>query len=139
MASHSSDRVHPQIVTRGIAVVGEGVEHAARLFYRKHDIAGDRGTAELVRAEFERSHDAEVAAAALQCPQQIGILFGAGLNHLAVCGDQVRADQAVDGEAELSLQATDATAEREAGNAGVRDGAGGHHQPEGLGFAVQRA
>ena len=133
------DGIHPQFVTRGIAVVGECVEHAARLFDREHDVAGDGGAAELVRAEFERSHDAEVAAAALQCPEQIGILLGAGLHQLAVRGDHVRADHAVDGEAELALQATDATAEREARDAGVRDGAGGHHEPEGLGFTIQRA
>jgi hypothetical protein len=132
------DRVHPQIVTRGQAVIGKGVEYAARLFDREHDAAGDRRPAELVRTEFERRDDAKVAAPALQCPEQVGIFLGVGAHQFSFRGHHLGADQAVDGEAELSLQPADTSAECEAGDPGVRNGAGRHHQPVGLGFTVQR-
>src|SRR5436190_8637512 len=76
----------------------------------------------------ERGDDAEVAAAAAQAPEQIGVL-GFGRDDLAaVGGDDLGLHEVVAGEAELALEPTAAAAEREATDAGGRDPAAGDCQ-----------
>src|SRR5690606_19485251 len=69
--------------------------------------------------------DAEVAAAAAQRPQQVGVLVGVGADDAPVGGDQLGREQVVAGEAVLALQPAGAAAHREAGDAGGRHAAAG--------------
>ena len=50
-----------------------------------------------VRPELEGRHDAEVAAAAAQCPEQVRVLLGAGGEEATVGGHDVGRDQVVAG------------------------------------------
>jgi hypothetical protein len=69
-----------------------------------------------VQAELEPGRHAEVAAAA-DGPEQYRIGVGVDVQHLAVGGDQLGGQQAVDGEAVLSDQVADAAAEGDAADA----------------------
>ena len=69
----------------------------------------------------ERGHDAEVAPAAAQAPEQLRVLVRGGHDLTPVGGDHLGLDQVVADEAELALEPTAATAEREA-----REARGGH-------------
>src|SRR5436190_446280 len=86
----------------------------------------------------ERGDDAEVAAAAAQAPEQIGVL-GFGRDDLAaVGGDDLGLHEVVASEAELALEPTAAAAEREAADAGGRDPAAGDGESVLLGGGVDR-
>ena len=79
-----------------------------------------------MEAELERGDHAEVAAAASQCPEQVGVLVLGRPQQLAVGRDEVDGEEVVDREAVLAHQPADATAEGETGDAGVaHDAAGG--------------
>ena len=90
-----------------------------------------------VQREFHRSHDTEVAAAAPQSPEQVGVLFGAGMHETAVRRDDICADKAVAGEAVATHQPTEAAAEREPADPRGRDEPAGDRQAEGLCFVVE--
>ena len=92
-----------------------------------------------VRLEQEARHHAEIAAAAAQRPEQIGILRLARRDEAAVGQHDVGLEQVVDGEAVLARQIAGAAAERQAGDAGGRDDAERHGQPEGVGGVVDVA
>ena len=95
--------------------------HLGRLLDRPERRARHHGGADRVRAELERGDDAEVAAAAAQRPEQVGVLVGAGVHLRAVGQHHVGADQAVDREPEAARQVAEAAAEREPADAGGRD------------------
>ena len=79
-----------------------------------------------MEAELKRGDHAEVAAAASQRPEQVGVLILGRAQQLAVGRHDVDRKQIVDGEAVLAHQPADATTEREPGDAGVtHDSAGG--------------
>ena len=84
-----------------------------------------------MEVELELRHDAEVAAAAAQPPQQLRVLGLAGVDEPPVRGDDVGGDQVVAREAELAHRPADAAAEREPGDAGAR------HEPAGRREAVR--
>ena len=63
---------------------------------------GDHLALHRVQAELEIRHHAEVAAAAAHAPEQLRILFGAGVPQLPVRGDHVDGLEVVDGHAELA-------------------------------------
>ena len=86
--------------------------------------------------ELELRDDAEVAAAAAQAPEQVGVLGLGRVDEPAVCGDDVGADEVVAGEAVLAHQPADAAAEREAADAGGRDEPAGRCEPVCLGLVV---
>ena len=92
-----------------------------------------------MQGELERGDDAEVAASALERPQQVGVLVRAGADQAPVGGDDLGRDQVVDAQAMAAAQPADAAAERQAGDAGVRDQAARHREPEGLGLAIDVA
>ena len=108
-----------------------------RLVERMHDQPGQHLGTERMQLELERGHDAEIAAAAPQCPEQIRVLLRAGANQPAVGRDDVRRDQIVDGQAELAGGPAEAAAEREAGNAGGRVDAERRGEPERLRLLVE--
>src|SRR6476469_5970211 len=86
----------------------------------------------------EGRDDPKVAAAA-QAPEQVGVLTLARGHEAAVGGDAVRRDQVVAGKAVLALEPADAAAERQARDAGARDGAAGGREAERLRLAVELA
>src|SRR6476661_4526193 len=87
----------------------------------------------------EGCDDPEVAAAAAQAPEQVGVLALARGQEAAVGGDDVRRDQVVAGKAVLALEPADAAAERQTRDAGARDGAAGGREAERLRLAVELA
>src|SRR5262245_19304025 len=79
-----------------------------------------------MEAELERGDHAEIAAAAPQRPEQIGVLVLGRPQQLALGRYDVYSEQVVDREALLSHQPADATAEGEPGDSGMaHDSAGG--------------
>ena len=100
--------------------VAVAAQHLGSVLEREVHRAGEHGP-ELVQAVLERRHDAEVAAAPAQRPEQVGPLVLAGSDLLAVDGDEVRRQQVVDDRAVLAHQPADAAAEREPGDSGVGD------------------
>ena len=79
-------------------------------------------------AELELRHDPEVAAAAAEAPQQVGVLRLARVDEPAVRRDDVGRDEVVARKAELPHRPADAAAEREAGDAGRRHEASGRRE-----------
>jgi len=92
-----------------------------------------------MQAVLERRHQAQVAAAPAQAPEQIGVLGGAGREEAAVGGDDIGRQEIVDDETALAHQPAQAAAERETRDASGRDLAAGRRQPEGLRLVVELA
>ena len=92
-----------------------------------------------MQPEEERGDDAEVAAAAAQRPEEIGVLRLAGGDEAAVGQHHVGLEQVVDGQAELAGEVAEPAAEGDAADAGGGDDAAGGGQPEGVGGVVQIA
>ncbi len=88
--------------------------------------------------EVEPGDDAEVAAAAAQRPEEVGVSVLARHAHVAVHGDDLGGHEAVAGEAEPSDQEADAAAEGEPADTGRREGAAGHGEPVCLSRGVER-
>ena len=91
----------------------------------------------LVQAEPEGSDDTEIAAAAADRPEQVGVLIGRGPQHPPVSGDDLGGEQVVDAQPELAGQPAHAAAEGEPPDAGVADQPGGRSEPVGLGSRIQ--
>ena len=68
----------------------------------------------------DRGDDAEVAAAASQAPEQVGVLLLGRAEEMAVGGDDVEGQCVVAGESEPPAEASEAAAKREPGRARVR-------------------
>src|SRR5204863_9189807 len=97
-----------------------GAQDLARLSERVDDEARIDLRADRMEGELERRDDAEVAAAAAQRPEQLGLLARRRRAHRAVGHDDARAQQVVDRHAVQARQPAEAAAEREAGYAGGR-------------------
>ena len=95
--------------------------------------------ARLVQLELELRHDPEVAAAAAQCPEQVGVLLLGRHEHVAGSRHDAGGEQVVDGQPVLAAQPPHAAAEREPGDAGVADQPDGHGQPVRLGRRIEVA
>jgi hypothetical protein len=89
-----------------------------------------------VRLELEGGDDPEVAAGALNGPEEVLVLARARPAKLAVSGDDVDREQVVDREAMLAAQMADATVQRQARDTRGRDDAARHSQPEELRLPV---
>ena len=74
-----------------------------------------------MQAEGERGDDAEVAAAAADRPEQVGVLVGARADALAAGQHELGLEQVVDRQAALAGQVAEAAAEGQAADAGRRD------------------
>ena len=59
-----------------------------------------------VESVLERGHQAQVAAAAAQAPEQIGVLGGAGREEAPVGGDDIGRQEIVDDETALGASAS---------------------------------
>jgi hypothetical protein len=82
-----------------------------------------------MQAEDERRHDAEVAAAAAEGPEEVGILVGAGGDALAAGQHDVGRQRVVDRQPVLARQVAVAAAEREAADPGGGDDAADRREP----------
>src|SRR5204863_7859773 len=69
---------------------------------------------DLLQSELEPGDDTEVAAAAADRPEQVGVRLVVDPQHLTASGDDVGRHHVVDGEAVLAGQVADAAAQREA-------------------------
>ena len=94
---------------------------------------------DLVQPELERGDDAEVAAAAADRPEEVGMLVGAGAHLLAVGEHHVGGEQVVDREAGRTRQVAQAAPERDSPDAGGGDDPARRGQPMGLGGPVELA
>ncbi len=111
-------RPHAQLVRRAGGEVAPCTQHLAGLREGVDDQPGVDLRADRMQPELERGRHAEVAAAAAQGPEQLGLRSGRDLAQRAVGRHQAHAQQVVDGEAVLARQPAEAAAEREAGDAG---------------------
>ena len=76
---------------------------------------------DLVETERELGHDAEVAAAAPQRPEQLGVLVARRAGDRSVGQHDLDPLEVVDGPTEAASQVAEAATERQAGDAGERD------------------
>ena len=121
------------------AVPDELVEHPqdrARVFQVVEDRPREH-LIDLVQAKLERRHDAEVAAAAAEPPEQILVLALAGGDELPVCRDDVGRDQIVDRQPASTREVADAAAQRQARDARRGDDPAGRRQTEGVRRVVE--
>jgi hypothetical protein len=129
-------RHDPQLVGRLGGHLAQQTEHLGGVVHRpRHHARGDDGP-ERVEAELERRDDAEVAAAAPEPPEQVGVLLLAGDEELALGGDDVAGDEVVDREPALAHEVADPPAQGQAPDAGVAHDAPGRREPERLALAV---
>ena len=105
------------------------VQDLARALEREEQDAGV-DLVDRVQLELDRRHDAEVAAAAAERPEELGLVLGVDAAQLAVGGHELDRGDAVRGEAVLARVPADAAAERVADDAHVRRGAVQRGEPE---------
>ena len=111
-------------------------EHARGVLERIGHVQPEHLGPELVQAELERRHDAEVAAAAAQRPEQVGVLVGARAHTAAVGEDDLGGDEVVDRHAVAAALVGDAAVERQPGDAGLGDDPAGGGQAKRRGHLV---
>jgi hypothetical protein len=116
------------LVRRGVGVVAPGAHHLACAHERPEREAGEHTGAELVQLELELGDDAEVAAAAADAPQQVGVLLGARPHDGSVGEHDLGREEVVAGQAVLRRRPAVASAGGEAADPGGRDPAAGHVQ-----------
>jgi len=114
-------------------------QHVGGVVGRPEDRPGHHGRAEGMQRELERGDDAEVAAAASQRPEQVGVLVGGRPDDADLGGDHLGGEQVVDGEPVLAREEADAAAEGEPGDTGVAHDAAGGGQTVGLRLVVNIA
>ena len=114
-------------------------EHVPGLLHRPKHRPGQHLRPERHAPELELRDDPEVAAAAAHAPEEICVLVRARLHELALGRHEIDRDELVDREPVLAHDPADPAAEREPGDAGVRDDAGRHREPERLRLLVELA
>ena len=77
----------------------------------------------LMQTEKEGRDDAEVAAAASDCPEQVGMLVGAGPDRLAVREHDLGVEEVIDGETAPTGEVAQTTTQRKPAHTGRRDDA----------------
>ena len=102
----------------------------------EHDTAHDGGP-DRVHGEFELGDHAEVAAAAPQRPEQVGVFLLAGPHQLTVGRYHLGREQVVAGQPVLAHQMADAAAQREATDPGRGNQPARGRQPMDLGLMVE--
>jgi hypothetical protein len=101
--------------------------------------SGWRASCAARSAEHEPGHDAEVRSGAAHAPEELGLRVRARPHDVALGRHELDLEQVVDRQAVLAHEPTDSAAEREAGHARVRDGAGGDGEAVLLRRAVELA
>ena len=105
---HVRDR--RELLGRGLGLGHEPLDRVDRGGEQQHP--ADHGVERMER-EPEPGRDAEVAAAAADRPEQVGLVLGVHAVELAVGGHDLGGQQAVDREAVLADEVPDAAAERD--------------------------
>jgi hypothetical protein len=113
-------------------------EQSRRRLQRMQDRTAEHG-GDRVRLELERGHDAEVAAAPADRPEEVGIALLARGDDSAGREHDLGRQQVVHGHPVLAHQPGDPAAEREARDPGERDDAAWGCEPERGGGAVELA
>jgi hypothetical protein len=119
----------------------EGVERAhdgGRRLHRPQRRPGQH-VADLLQRERERHDDADVAAAAAQRPEQVGLLGLARAHEPAVGEHHVGRDQVVDRQAASAGEVAESPAEGDAADAGRGDDAARQREAERMGRVVDVA
>lgn len=128
-----------EILGGGGHEVAPAAEDVPRLGQRVDRRAEEDLRPDRVKAELERGHHPEVAAAAAHGPEEVGVLVRAGGPQPAIGGDDVDRDEVVAAEAMLSAQMAVAAAQREARDPGGRDVAVRRGEAEDLRLAIDIA
>ena len=105
-----------EVIRRGAGEIVIEAEHLAGAFPGEDDRAAQDGPDRMELVD-ERGHDAEVAAAAAQGPEEVRV-SRRWLDQFAVCGHDLGRQQVVAGQAVLPIEPADAAAEGQAGDAG---------------------
>ena len=121
------------------AIVAEQLEHLAAPPRRPRDRAADDLRAHRVERVVEAGHHAEVAAAAAQPPEQIGVLASRSRGPPARRRSPRPSRHVVAGPAEAARQVAEPAAQREAGDAGRGDESQHRGEAVHLGLAVHVA
>ena len=95
-----------QLVGRGAHELAVELQHLRRARERMDHEAADDHRPDRVQPVLERGDDAEVAAAAADGPEEIGVLGGARVDELAVGEHDVGAQQVVDRHPETCRRAS---------------------------------
>jgi hypothetical protein len=95
-----------------------GVQHLVGALESEEVRAGVQ-LVDLDDAELDGGHDAEVPAAAAQCPEQLGLVLGVDADQLAVGGDELEGRDGVGLQPVLAREPAHAATERVAGDADV--------------------
>ena len=109
-----------QLPRRAGQELAVGAHHLLGLLERPERGSGQDG-ADGMQSELERGDDAEVAAAAADRPEQVGVLLGARTRLCSVGEHDVGLEQIVDRQAVAPRQVADPAAERQPADAGGRD------------------
>ena len=99
-------------------------EHLARLVDGPDDESRQDIAVEFVQLQVESCHDAEVPAAAADCPEEVGLVVCADVTDLAVRRDDFGADEVIDCQPVPAIQSAEAAAGRETADARVGNHAG---------------
>ena len=141
-----SDRRRPADVQHRRELLGRlrrppavGLHHLGTALEREEHRSGKHRRADRVRSEAERRDHPEVAAAAPESPQQLGVVVLARGDQLPVRRDDVGPHEVVDAQTVLAGQPPDPAAEGETGDARVRHDPGRDRQPERLRCAIELA
>src|SRR5271156_4809538 len=92
-----------------------------------------------MKLELERGDDSEIAAAAAQRPEQVGVLRFTRAQELALSRDHVGGYEVVDRQPELAGRPAKTAAQGKSGNASGRIDAKRRHEPEGLRLPIEIA
>ena len=133
----AQDGPHGELVRRLGDEVAVLLQHRLRLGDRVDDQAAQHVGADGVESELEAGDDAEVAAAAAERPEEVGVLGGAGAHHLAGRGHDLGGLEVVDRHAVLAAEPAEAAAERQSGDAGGGVDADRRGEAVGLGGGVE--
>ncbi len=113
--------------------------HGRGIGAREQEHAAQHHRPDRVQRELEFGDDAEVAAAALESPEQLGVLVRTGGDQPAVGRDQLGRQQVVASQPVQPLEPAAAAAEDEAGDARAGNAPAGGGQTEGLRLAIELA
>ncbi len=133
----AQDGPHGELVRRLGDEFAVLLQHRLRLGDRVHDESAQHVGADRVESELEAGDHAEVAAAASERPEEVGVLGRAGAHHLTGRGHDLGGLEVVDRHAVLATEPAEAPAERQSGDAGGGVDADRRGEAVGLGGGVE--
>jgi len=89
------------LIGRAVGPVAPAAQHLGRTIDTEHHQPGEHARAERVQAELKLGDDAEVAAAAADAPEQVGVLTLAGAHDPPVGQHHLGRNEVVAGQAVL--------------------------------------